>query len=119
MPIRLKFLNAIACSEPVRRQAHIPVAFFADDKLKRIAIAGGTPVTLCEAKPPGPAGGAWNHDGVILFAGEDGLYRVPVSGGVVARITQADAARHETDDRRVGRKDRCVRMRREVWDAVC
>jgi len=31
-----------------------------------------------------------------VFAGEDGLYRVPASGGVAARITQADAARHET-----------------------
>jgi len=72
------------------------LAFFADGKLKRIAVAGGTPLTLCEAKPTGPAGGAWNQEGVILFAGEDGLYRVPASGGVAARITQADAARHET-----------------------
>ncbi|MGA7235927.1 MAG: protein kinase [Bryobacteraceae bacterium] len=72
------------------------LAFFADGKLKRIAIAGGTPVTLCEAKPGGPAGGAWNRDGLILFAGEDGLYRVPESGGVATRITRADATRHET-----------------------
>lgn len=34
--------------------------------------------------------------GVILFAREDGLDRLPVSGGVAARITQADAVRHET-----------------------
>ena len=72
------------------------LAFFADDKLKRMTITGGAPVTLCEVKVPAPAGGAWNQDGLILFAGEDGLYRVPASGGVAARITQVDAERHET-----------------------
>jgi Tol biopolymer transport system component len=72
------------------------LAFFTNDKLKRIAIAGGEPVTLCEAKPSGPAGGAWNQEGLILFGGEDGLYRVPASGGVPARITQVDTARYET-----------------------
>jgi len=72
------------------------LAFFADNKLKRMTITGGAPVTLCEVKVPGPAGGAWNQDGLILFAGEDGLYRVPASGGVAARITQVEAKRHET-----------------------
>jgi serine/threonine-protein kinase len=72
------------------------LAFFAEDKLKRIALDGGTPAILCEAKPPGPAGGAWNQHGLILFAGEGGLYRVSASGGVAARIIEADAARHET-----------------------
>jgi Tol biopolymer transport system component len=72
------------------------LAFFADRKLKRIGIAGGSPVTLCEVDPPGPAGGAWNQKGAVLFAGDDGVYQVSASGGVPARITQADAARHET-----------------------
>jgi serine/threonine protein kinase len=72
------------------------LAYFADGKLKRIAIAGGsTPATLCDATPPGPGGGSWNQDGLILFTGEDGLYRVPAAGGVATRVTQADPARHE------------------------
>jgi Tol biopolymer transport system component len=72
------------------------LAFFVDDKLERMTITGGAPVTLCEVKVPGPAGGAWNRDGLILFAGDDGLYRVSASGGIAARITQVQAERYET-----------------------
>ena len=42
------------------------VGFFADGKLKRIDIDGGSVQTLANAS--GGTGGAWNRDGVILFA---------------------------------------------------
>lgn len=41
--------------------------FFADGKLKKIALAGGAPTTLAEA--PSPGGASWNADGRIIFAG--------------------------------------------------
>lgn len=56
------------------------VAFFADDKLKRIGIGGGTPETLCEA--PVGKGGDWNDDGVIVFGSTGkGLQRISATGG--------------------------------------
>jgi Tol biopolymer transport system component/predicted Ser/Thr protein kinase len=71
------------------------VAFFAHDKLKRLEIAGGTAVSLCDAQIIGPMGGAWNREGTILFSGAGGLYKVSASGGVPARVTEMDANRQE------------------------
>jgi eukaryotic-like serine/threonine-protein kinase len=51
------------------------IAFFAQGKLKKIALRGGPPQILCDAR--GGRGGAWNSDGMILFAPDltGGLYR--------------------------------------------
>jgi len=61
------------------------IGFFADGKLKKIAVSGGSPQTLCEAFG---FGGTWNQDGVILFAGR-GLNRVSSAGGVPVPVTKA------------------------------
>src|SRR5439155_24317925 len=52
------------------------IGFFAEGKLKRIAVDGGPAQTLCDA--PSGRGGTWNRDGVIVFAatGTSGLQRV-------------------------------------------
>ena len=42
------------------------IGFFADGKLKRIDLAGGTPQVLADA--PAGRGGTWNRDGVVVFA---------------------------------------------------
>jgi serine/threonine-protein kinase len=59
------------------------IAFFAGGKLKRISVAGGTPVTLSDASTS--RGGAWGEDGTIVFAPDAGpdsiLWRVPAAGG--------------------------------------
>ena len=56
------------------------LAFAASGKLKRIDVAGGAPITLCD-RPVG-RGGTWNQDGVILFAERNaGLMRIAASGG--------------------------------------
>ncbi len=72
------------------------VGFFASGKLKVVEIAGGAPVTLCDA--PNPRGGAWNPQGVVLFAPNirSGLYRVPATGGVAEPVTTLDSAKHST-----------------------
>ena len=42
------------------------VGFFADGKLKRMAVAGGNPVIVCEASAG--RGGLWLDDDTIVFA---------------------------------------------------
>ena len=57
------------------------IAFFAQGKLKKVAIDGGPVQILCDARLP--LGGAWSHNDVILFSAAAGheLYRVPAAGG--------------------------------------
>jgi hypothetical protein len=66
------------------------VAFFADSKLKRLDIGGGQPQVLADAT--GARGGAWNKDGVILFARTSAspLFRVSASGGEPVAVTKLD-----------------------------
>ncbi len=63
------------------------IAFFADGKLKKIAVTGGSVVTLCDA--PNGRGGAWGEDGTIVFlpntAGS--LMRVSSAGGMPEPLT--------------------------------
>jgi eukaryotic-like serine/threonine-protein kinase len=64
------------------------IGFFAQGKLKKIAVAGGPPVTLCDATDG--RGGTWNRDGVIVFSPASGaaLLRVSSNGGVPAPVTK-------------------------------
>ena len=73
------------------------VAFFANGKLKRIGVSGGSAQTICDA--PSNHSGAWGHDGTILFsrAVASGLYRVPAAGGTPSQVTTVDASRSEIE----------------------
>jgi Tol biopolymer transport system component len=64
------------------------IGFFAGDKLKRIDVAGGTPLAIVDV--PNPRGAAWNADGVILFSavGRPGIMRVSIRGGPVEQVTR-------------------------------
>jgi Tol biopolymer transport system component len=74
------------------------LGFFAGGKLKTVETQGGPIVTICDA--PGPRGGTWNKDGVILFATVwSGIQRVASSGGVPAPITKVDTSRGELSHR--------------------
>jgi len=61
------------------------LGFFAGGKLKKIEVAGGPPVTLCD----GGGGGAWSRDGVIVFTPVQNaaLQRVSAAGGVPSTAT--------------------------------
>jgi eukaryotic-like serine/threonine-protein kinase len=66
------------------------IGFFADGKLKRIDISGGTSQVLASA--PTPRGGSWSPNGTIIFAPTVGaLYQVPASGGDAALVTKIEA----------------------------
>lgn len=66
------------------------IGFFADNKLKRIDVAGGGPLVITDA--PNARGGAWNADGVILFApGVNApIMRVSTRGDSVEAVTQVN-----------------------------
>jgi len=75
------------------------VGFFASNKLKKVAIGGGTAETICEAAAG--RGGTWNTDGLIVFApGSFGpLMQVKAEGGEVTPATELDASRGEVGHR--------------------
>jgi serine/threonine protein kinase len=64
------------------------IAFFAEGKLKKIDVAGGTPHTICY--PCGGSRGSWSRDNVILFGLDDALSRVPAGGGQATSVTVRD-----------------------------
>jgi serine/threonine protein kinase len=77
------------------------LGFFADGRLKKLDLTGGTVQTLCDA--PTGRGGAWNKDGVILFTPSGllgtGVFRIPASGGTPTQITFPDRAQGEDSHR--------------------
>jgi serine/threonine-protein kinase len=59
------------------------IGFFAEGKLKKISLAGGSPITLCDA-PTGYRSGDWLEDTIVFSANLEsgpGLYRVSANGG--------------------------------------
>ena len=74
------------------------LGFFADGKLKRIAVSGGPAQTLADA--PNSRGGTWGRAGVIVFSPDTRtLVRVPEEGGRTEEITTLDASRGELSHR--------------------
>ncbi len=74
------------------------LGFFADSKLKKIDLRGGSPQVLADA--PTGRGGSWSKDDVILFAPNirAPIQSIPASGGTPKPVTRFDAAK-ETSHR--------------------
>jgi Tol biopolymer transport system component len=68
------------------------LGFFADQRLKRIDVGGGTPKVLASA--PSATGGTWGSEGTIVFApaGIGGLSRVSAEGGQTTAVTRLEAS---------------------------
>jgi hypothetical protein len=62
------------------------IAFFAEGKLKKIALSGGPPQEICVARM-GFGAGSWTSTDVILFGSPNGLQRVSGSGGQPIPVT--------------------------------
>src|SRR5579863_1828953 len=64
------------------------LGFFAQGKLKKIALAGGPAQTLCDAASG--RGGTWNRDGLIVFSPgpTSPLLRVSSAGGAPVTVTK-------------------------------
>ena len=71
------------------------LGFFAQGKLMKSDLGGGSPVVLADA--PDSRGGSWSPQGVIVFAPnrQGGLCRIPDTGGTPTEITHLDASRQE------------------------
>ena len=67
--------------------------------LKKVAITGGSPVTLCVIQGV-PRGATWSENGTVIFATNapaTGLQRVSAAGGEASVLTTPDRERGEGD----------------------
>jgi serine/threonine protein kinase len=71
------------------------VAFAVSSQLKKVALRGGAPITLCPA--PTLEGGSWSPEGMIVFASGDGLFRVSADGGESTNIATANPDKGESE----------------------
>ena len=69
------------------------IAFFADDQLQKVSLAGGLPVTLCAAAGL-MHGGSWGADDRIIFPDYGGLWHVSGNGGKPELVVPTDSAAH-------------------------
>jgi serine/threonine protein kinase/Tol biopolymer transport system component len=67
------------------------LAFFADGKLKKIDLRGGSPQVIADA--PSGRGGSWGPNDVILFSPNinSGIHWVAATGGTPTPVTRFDA----------------------------
>jgi serine/threonine-protein kinase len=70
----------------------------ANDRIRKIPAAGGTPIVLCDGSFL--FGADWGDDGTIVYSGPSGLMRVPVAGGTPETLTTIDKANGEVGHRR-------------------
>jgi serine/threonine-protein kinase len=75
------------------------IAFFADGKLKKVPVQGGSIVTIADAADG--LGGSWADSGTIVFAAATGsaLQQVSADGGAVSRASTLDVERGEFSHR--------------------
>jgi eukaryotic-like serine/threonine-protein kinase len=74
------------------------LGFFAAGKLKRLDVAGGPPIALCDVSDADEivSGASWNSNGAIIFGSPHGIFRVSASGGTPVLISPVDAGHQET-----------------------
>ncbi len=72
------------------------LGFFAQTRIKKVSLAGGAPVVVCEV-PPVAAGATWTDDDAIVFSRGPNfpLSRVSPAGGAISEWSSLDAARGE------------------------
>ena len=75
------------------------VGFQADDQLKRVPLAGGTPQVICDVTDLHVLGATWGPDGDIIFGtkGPGGLYQVSAQGGTPHNITTPNEKENERE----------------------
>jgi serine/threonine-protein kinase len=69
------------------------IAFYEGQRLAKVAVAGGAPITICRA--PYQRGRTWGDDDTIVFGTDAGLMQVPAAGGDPKVLTTPDRAKGE------------------------
>jgi predicted Ser/Thr protein kinase len=71
------------------------LGFFADGKLKKILMSGGTAIALANVQ--NFVGGTWLPDGTIVYTPDwsGGMYRIPASGGKAELVTPREAGNEQ------------------------
>jgi serine/threonine-protein kinase len=71
------------------------IAYYEGEKLKKIPVSGGPPITVCEAVRQ--RGRTWGDDDSIVYGTVDGgLMRVSAAGGTPKALTTPDRKKGET-----------------------
>jgi serine/threonine-protein kinase len=71
------------------------LGFFADNKLKKVSVSGGVPITLCDSQGLWHSA-SWGSDDTIVFyrfngVTAPGLLRLPAAGGAPKQATTPDS----------------------------
>jgi serine/threonine-protein kinase len=76
------------------------VAFWADNRIKKVALSGGPPLTVVD-DVPSMRGGSWGPDDMIVYTPltSSGLYTVSAAGGEPTEITTPDSSTGATSHR--------------------
>ncbi len=78
------------------------VAFFADGKLKKTSLTGGTPIILCDAFGSWSSG-IWGSDDTIFFSSGQSLgkslFRIAAAGGALEKLAAPETETGEVDYR--------------------
>ncbi len=97
-PLWLRAMNSLQATRvPFTEDAIYPfwspdsrfIAFFAQGKLKKVALSGGPAQSLCDV--PSSRGGSWSRDNMIVFSPNNSgisIQRVSASGGVPVDVTR-------------------------------
>lgn len=70
------------------------IGFWQDGRLRKAAISGGAPATICDA--PAVDGAAWGVGETIAFAAAGDLYSVAAAGGKPQVVAAADTAKGQS-----------------------
>jgi serine/threonine-protein kinase len=76
------------------------LGFFADNKLKKVSVSGGAPITVCDAPLPWHSA-SWGNDDAIVFSQFAAigyvsvLFQVAAAGGAPKQVTTPDSKKGE------------------------
>jgi Tol biopolymer transport system component len=86
-PVAKEFPGTEGASYPFWSPDDASVAFFANSKLQRVSVSGGSPQTL--ARVNSARGGSWGSKNVILYTPDPGgpIWRVNADGSNAASLT--------------------------------
>jgi eukaryotic-like serine/threonine-protein kinase len=70
------------------------IGFWADNKIRKVPVAGGPPSTICDVPATRGWGASWAVDDTIFFATRAGISKVSAAGGAPVTVTKPDGKLH-------------------------